>query len=417
LETAIPPHQLEFFLKLILNYILKAHVSYDKAFKNITRRYHFPKWAMRTFYKIGYYTVNYYYTLRWLSAKNGYGVKPAGIVEYFSRIGFSIRRAQALIRDEVKRLTRSKKISLLHSYPEFLVKDLLKHMSEKDLDRMLRSLNTRKRWLRINTLKTSIDDALKCLDETNVIYKQADYPIYELFIEHPKWDPIGRNKCVLNGYVIPQDISSTYVVESLKLFGIGETYLLDACSAPGLKLSLAYMLGGNNLYSLALDISAKRLFAERKLLGRLGVRTDRVILVNTDASRIRLNRIFEYAIVDVPCSGLGAVYSDPAVKINTSRRSKLESYHEKQYRILRNILRYAETIVYSTCSIHPLEGEEVVERIVSEGLAEPIRINLPNLGTAYKGYMISGATYRTIPHRINGQGFYIAILRSLVVGK
>lgn len=415
METVLPPHQLEFFLKMLLNYILKAHVSYDKAFKTIIHRYTFPRWALRIFYKVGYYTVNYYYSLRWLSAKHGYGTKPAGIINYFSRIGFSIRRARALIREEVKRLSKSKRISLMHSYPEFLVKDLLKHMSEKELDRMLNSLNTRKRWLRINTLKTSLENAYNCLDEAGIIYQKKDFPNYMLFIEHPKWDPIGRNKCVLEGLAVPQDLASAYVVEAIGLEK--NKYFLDACSAPGLKYSLAYMITENKLHGTAIDLSSKRLHSEQMLLKRLGVDPSRTLLINTDARYVRLNKVFDYALVDAPCSGLGAVYSDPAVKINTSRRSKLESYHEKQYKILKNVLKHAHRVIYATCSIHPLEGEYVVERVVNEGLAEPIKADLPNLSSAYKGFSISGKTHRIIPHIMNSQGFYTAILESKVAGR
>ena len=410
METIPPPNQLEFFLIMVLNYIVKAHVSYDKAFKTIVKRYNLPKWSLRIFYKIGYYTVNYYYTLRWLAAKNGYGVKPAGIVAYFSRIGFSIRRAQAIIREETKQLSTSMRLSLIYSYPEFIVKDLLKHMPPREVEKILMKLNEKKRWLRINLLKTSIEEAHACLEEENILFKPIDYPEYMLFVEHPKWEPIGRTKCVSEGLVVPQDIASAYVVEAIR----PEKSLLDACSAPGLKLSLAYMLN-DKLSSIAVDASSKRILIEQKLLDRLGVPTQRVLLINSDSSSISFNKVFDYAIVDAPCSGLGAVYSDPAVKINTSRRSKLEHYHEVQYKILKNTLKYAEKVVYSTCSIHPMEGEEVIKRIIEEDLAEPVKINLPRLATGYRGYSFSKKVYRTQPHVINGQGFFIAVLESKVV--
>ncbi|MCD6301797.1 MAG: RsmB/NOP family class I SAM-dependent RNA methyltransferase, partial [Staphylothermus sp.] len=107
----------------------------------------------------------------------------------------------------------------------------------------------------------------------------------------------------------------------------------------------------------------------------------------------------------------------PAVKINTSRISKLEHYHEIQYRILKNTLKHAKMVVYSTCSIHSMEGEEVIKRIVEENLAEPIKIYLPKLATGYKGYSFSKRVYRTQPHIINGQGFFIAVLESKTVKK
>lgn len=414
METTPPPNQLQFFLTLLLDHIIKAHVSYDKAFKNIINRYRFSRWLIPVFYKIGYYTVNNYYGLRWLAAKHGYGTKPAGIVSYFLRLGFSVKKLQRILREEAKRLSTSKRISVMYSYPEFLVKDLLQYMNALELEKMLMHLNTRKRWLRINTLKTTIEEALECLDEENIIVSKKSRLEYMLFVEHPKWEPIGRTQCVIKGIVVPQDIASAYVVEAIR--PARKKTLVDACSAPGLKLSLAYMLSNNDLLSIAVDKSEKRIHTERKLLERLGINRYMATLIHGDSSKLSFSRVFDYAIIDAPCSGLGAVFSDPAVKINTSRGDKLEYYHTVQVKILENILRYSRRVVYSTCSIHPLEGEAVVEEVVDKGLAELVEPGI-SLTNAYKGYRLSGKMYRVYPHIENGQGFFIAVLESRVAGK
>jgi len=79
--------------------------------------------------------------------------------------------------------------------------------------------------------------------------------------------------------------------------------------------------------------------------------------------------------------------------------------------ILRNILSRVDTVVYSVCSIHPLEGEEVIERITMEGYGEPVEIDTW-INKAYRGYSVSDKTYRTYPYIDYSQGFYIAVLRS-----
>ncbi len=361
-------------------------------------------------YRLGYNTINYYYSIRWLAAKNGYGSKPSSVASYFMSQGFSIKKIQSIIRSEAGKLSRLKRISLIYSYPEYLVRDLLKHLSEKELERILESLNTRKRWLRINLLKTSIEKALDCLDDTGVLYERHDYLDYLLYVKEPKWRPIGRNKCVLKGYVVSQDVSSVLTIEAMKPF---RKTLLDACSAPGLKLSLIHMFR-DKIFSLGIDSSKKRILSEYRLLNKLGVDMDKILLVHSSSLDIVFNKSFEQALVDAPCSGLGAVYSDPAVKINTSKRSKLNHYHMKQYRLLKNILKYSDIVVYVTCSIHPLEGEAVIEKIVRENLAEPIEIDKPYLSKAYPGYTVSDTTYRINPYIVKGQGFYIAFLKSKV---
>ncbi len=411
METVPPPDTTRFYLAMILNLIKHTSISYDKAYKIITRRYGLRGWLAPLLYKLGYYFINYYYTLRWLSAKNGYGKQPGGIAAYFASIGFSYKRALRLIRDEVRNLSRTKRISLLYSYPEYLVKDLLNHMDESELEKMLRSLNTRKRWLRINTLKTTIEDALECLDSEGVVYRDTDLE-YMVYVEHPKWTPISRLKCYRVGHVVPQDYSSALVVEA---FGRIKGKLLDACSAPGMKLSLIHMLNPE-IISFGVDYSAKRIEAARRLLGLLGVDPSKTILVNGDSTLLGYSRVFNYALIDAPCSGLGAVYGDPAVKISAGRKSKLEYYHGKQLMLLRNTARHAEHIVYATCSIHPLEGELVVSKLVDEGLLEPMEPGI-KLDKAYRGVPGGDYTYRVYPHRSNSQGFYIAVLKSRVAGK
>ncbi|MET1159822.1 MAG: RsmB/NOP family class I SAM-dependent RNA methyltransferase [Thermoprotei archaeon] len=414
METTLPPERVSFFLKLLLRYLFKTRVSYDKAFKTIVNKYQFPKWMINSLYKLGFNVVNYYYSLRWLASRKGYGSRPSSVVNYLSSIGFSIKKALAELKDLAKDLAISKKLSILYSYPEFLVEDLLNHLDLNELEKMLSSLNTRKRWLRINTLKTSVEDALECLEKTGITYEREEYPEYMVYVKNPLWEPIGHNKCVLKGYVIPQDISSSLVVEASKPI---TGSILDACSAPGLKLSLLFMLSDSIRQVFAVDKSRKRINAEYKLLNRLSIPFNKVVLIRGDSATMSYNRVFDLAIIDAPCSGLGAVYSDPAVKLNTPIRRKLKYYHSIQYKILVNTLRYAERVVYATCSIHPLEGEAVIEKVVNMDYADTLQVNNPVLSSAYPGYTVSSKTYRVKPHIVNGQGFFIAILESRIIGK
>lgn len=417
METTISPDQASFFLKLLLNYILKTRVSYDKAFRVIVSKYLFPKWIKPVLYKLGYYTVNYYYSLKYLSSKHGYGFKPSGLVNYFSSIGFSIRELLSEIRIESRELSSYKKISITYSYPEFLVRELLREVDIYEVERTLSSLNEKKKWLRINTLRTSIENALKCLDETDVVYEKS-FIEYVYRLKKPLWRTMSGNKCIINGYVVPQDISSVLSIEVVR--ECLSDYVLDACSSPGLKLSLIYMLMRNKIRSIGIDYSINRLFFEKRLLDRLGVDLSKVLLVNSDSTYFSLNNFFKLALVDAPCSGFGSVYSDPAVKLNTATSSKIKYYSSKQYSILKNTLKHAEKVLYITCSIHPGEGEEIVEKIVYENLAEPVEIKsnyTSFLSKSYPKYSISSKTYRIKPYIVDGQGFYIALLESRVVGK
>lgn len=408
METTPPPVQTTFFIAKLVEYVLRTHVSYDKAFKAVVSRYRVSKWLLPTYYKIGYYTILYYYSLRWLAGVKGRGITPAAIALFFRDLGFSVRRLMDVIERESKNLSLVKMISIRYSYPEYLVKDLLKHMKPSEIERMLKSLNERRVWLRVNTFKTSIRDALSCLRSEGLGFIVDNKLKYMVRITKPKWVHVSSIKCVREGLLIPQDIASAWVVEALKKAGEKQD-VLDACSAPGVKLGLLNMIDGFGK-SVAVDKSWRRINVLKKLAKLQGLSLYKVLLVNGDSSGMIYHFLFKRALVDAPCSGSGAVPSDPAVKISMWKKSKLEYYRSLQKKILSNTIKYSDYVVYSVCSIHPLEGEHVVEEIVSKGLAEPVDIGL-DLPRGYSGYSVSQKTYRTIPHLMASQGFYIAVLR------
>ncbi len=410
METAPPPPQTTFFLTKLLEHITRTHVSYDKAFRAISKRYEVPKWLYGTFYKLGYYVTLYYYALRWIAGVHGYGTKPAGIISYFQSIGFSIRRFLRIVEKETKNLSPVKRISIRYSYPEYLVRDLMKHLSLDEIERYLAKLNERKVWLRINTLKTSIDKALKCLDDEGVKYRVDNKLDYMIYIESPKWLQPGKLDCVKKGLLIPQDIASAWVVETLLKLD-NATIVLDACSAPGIKLGLLMARKKKNIRAIAVDKSWRRINILKKLLPIQGVDNFAVNILNADSSEIEYRIQFPLALVDAPCSGSGAVSGDPAIKISIERKGKLEYYHNNQVLILKNTLKHSKRVVYAVCSIHPYEGEEVIKEILSKNLARVIEIDI-DLPKAYRGYEFSSKTYRTYPHLMNSQGFYIAALEA-----
>ncbi|MEM4960490.1 MAG: RsmB/NOP family class I SAM-dependent RNA methyltransferase [Desulfurococcaceae archaeon] len=408
MEKPIPIGQASLFLKLLLNYILATRVSYDKAFKSIIKRYSFSKWLLPFFYKLGYNVVMNYYAIRWLSSRYGYGTRVGGIVDFLVRKGLSIKIVLDEVRDYASSLAPVKRISLIYSYPEFLVRNLLSRLDQNIVEKMLASLNERKRWLRLNTLIASRERALECLEETGVEYETNVYLPYIVRIKSDVWKPIGRNKCVSEGMVIPQDLSSALIIESIKPF---KTPFLDACSSPGVKLSQIIGLSKRDLQVLAVDLSIKRIEAEKKLLIKTNALYPGIILLNTDSSNIVFTRRFEQCLIDAPCSGLGVVYSDPAVKLNITQ-NKILYYQNIQLNILKNLINVCNELIYTTCSIHPAEGEEVIEKICSIHGDKLIfrKLKFEWFGEAYSGYSVSKNTYRIHPFITNSGGFYIAYI-------
>ena len=383
-------------------------MSYDKAFHEISRRYRVPKWLYNTYYKLGYYTVLYYYGLQWLAAQHGYGVKRGAAIAFFRDIGFSVRRLVRLLDRETRGLSIIHRLSVRYSYPEYIVRDLLDHMSPGELESYLKALNERRFWLRINTLKSSVEEVTGCLERHGIGYRRHHILPYMIRVTKPRWFKPSSLECVSRGYAVPMDLASAFVVEALHRLGGRDVF--DSCSAPGLKLSLTYMLD-NSIRMVACDLSWNRITSLTDILRLHGIPGYCVTVLNCDSVALAFHGGFDRVLVDAPCSGSGAVPGDPAVKIAMRRRGKLEYYSRVQRSLIENLLAYTRYLVYSVCSIHPMEGEEVIEYIVDRGYGEPVDIGLP-LERGYRGYSVSGKTYRTYPHINDSQGFYIAVLEA-----
>ena len=78
---------------------------------------------------------------------------------------------------------------------------------------------------------------------------------------------------------------------------------------------------------------------------------------------------FDKVLVDVPCTGSGTTRKNPGVWSKWLPSSG-RSLHELQHDLLRRAIAVTKPggrVVYSTCSLDPVENEAVVARILAAG--------------------------------------------------
>jgi 16S rRNA (cytosine967-C5)-methyltransferase len=268
--------------------------------------------------------------------------------------------------------------------------------------RLFEAMSVRVWWLRVNMLKSSIEGVVRGLESEGVIVEVSrDYPYMLKIIKTPK--PVRLLRVVREFKAIPHDIASAAVVEALRPER-GDS-VLDACAAPGIKTSLIAMLAEGRVRIKAIDISGRRITVMRKLMRKLGVPDEAVEYMVADSRKVELREHYDKALVDAPCSNTGAMAKDPALRV-TITPGKVEYYSRLQKGILENILKYASRVTYTTCSILPEEGEEVVETVADKAKLEKPQIKM--CGEPYKGYSVSQSTCRLYPHIHESEGFYIA---------
>lgn len=207
-----------------------------------------------------------------------------------------------------------------------------------------------------------------------------------------------------------------------RLFGnVAGLRVADLCAAPGGKTA-QLILGGARV--TAVDTSKNRLARLAQNLDRLGLSAD---LVQTDLLDYRPAELFDAVLLDAPCSSTGTVRRHPDVPW-TKTMADVEKLADLQRRLLTHAVGFVKPgglIVFSNCSLDPIEGEELYRAFLSETpgvVADPIR---PGEFAGVDSFLTQEGTLRTTPADmvlespgISGlDGFFAARMRRAIPGK
>ena len=138
-------------------------------------------------------------------------------------------------------------------------------------------------------------------------------------------------------------------------------------------------------------------------------------IVHTDAQDATMPKPELYAamdavLVDAPCSGLGVIGSKPDIVLNKTEKD-FAALAQLQGSILDACCRYVRPggkLVYSTCTISPIENQQVVQAFLQSHGEFKLADNdfLPASLSLRKGE--SGPGVQLFPHLTGMDGFYIA---------
>ena len=149
-----------------------------------------------------------------------------------------------------------------------------------------------------------------------------------------------------------------------RLFGdlAGKT-ALDCCAAPGGKTA---QLADAGAKVTALDLSANRLKRLAGNLERLGL-SDACETIATDLFKFAPEDGFDAVLLDAPCSSTGTVRRHPDVPFAKSSADiqKLAGLQARMLDKASQWVRPGGVIVFSNCSLDPVEGEEVARRFAA----------------------------------------------------
>ncbi len=317
------------------------------------------------------------------------------------------REPAAELRESVTAgaMPECRRLSLLYSVPEELVHMLIQAYGKRTVKKMLASFyEERPVTIRVQTMNASREQVRGELMRAGVTVKDGLYTHTGLFIDH--FDRVEKLPGFAEGHFTVQDESSMLPV---LVSGVepGHT-VIDVCSSPGGKtFHAADILQGRGLVS-ARDISSRKL--KRIMENAARLRAEHVQVKVWDASvpdeewRERADVVF----ADVPCSGIGVIGKKPEIKYHAMKHAA--DLPEIQKRIVTGAvtaLKPGGTLIYSTCTVHPRENEEMAEWIEKNLPLQPVSLDAYLPETLRNGMTRLGML-QILPGIQHGDGFFVA---------
>lgn len=281
--------------------------------------------------------------------------------------------------------------------------DRMKPILGEDYDAFVKSLNDpQKQSLHVNILKDPSHTIPNSFHLMRHPYVENGY-----YFEK-ETHPMGKYSYHAAGLYYIQE-PSAMLVGSLAPLKKGMR-VLDMCAAPGGKSSSIAMRIGSEGLLVTNDITPNRAAILSENMERCGFTN--TVVINTDPCKLPslLPGFFNMVFIDAPCSGEGMFRKLDQAKTTWSESKVYECAH-----IQKNLIQAAYDlladdgiIVYSTCTYELEENEYQIQLALDTLDLELIPFDLkpgftPGIGLP--------ETIRLYPHRFNGEGHYIALLR------
>lgn len=225
-------------------------------------------------------------------------------------------------------------------------------------------------------------------------------------------DPLFHAGCY---YV--QEASSMFISHILKTIQAPKDGIfLDLAAAPGGKSTLLSSHLGNNGFLVANEVIKSRANILKENTIKWGI--GNTLVTQNDPEHFgELAGFFDLVLVDAPCSGEGMFRKDPDAMSEWSPEH-VTLCTARQERIMDqagSFVKGGGYLIYSTCTFNEKENEDMVRFIISEYDYEPVRIPLdPTWGIVETDVEIDGNSYfgyRFLPHRVEGEGLFISVLK------
>ena len=228
------------------------------------------------------------------------------------------------------------------------------------------SLSFLRRSIRVNTLKISIPELKKRLEQAWNL-EQVPWCKEGFWIEHKKRERRDIGNLIEHplGYFYTQEAAS--MIPPIVLEPQENEIILDIAASPGRKTTQIAQYMENKGILVANDYKIDRMKPLVLNLQRCGALNVVTTMMEGRFFR-KAGMEFDRILVDAPCSGTGTIrkslktlriYNPDAIKrLSGTQKQLLETAFE--------LLKPKGTLVYSTCSLEPDENEAVIDYLLNK---------------------------------------------------
>lgn len=212
--------------------------------------------------------------------------------------------------------------------------------------------------IRVNTLKTTRQKLLQELSKLEIKAEPlTDYPDA---IKLYKRSNLFANPLFKAGLFEVQDASSQKVASFLDVKP--GMHVIDACAGAGGKTLHLSALMESKGRIVSLDTELWKLEELRKRAKRAGAQNIETRLIENNTIN-KLKNSADRVLLDVPCSGLGVIKRNPDAKwkLKPEFIDNIRTIQQKIITEYADMVKLGGQLVYSTCSILPIENTQQVE--------------------------------------------------------
>ena len=270
-------------------------------------------------------------------------------------------------------------------------------------------LAKRKTTLRINTIKSNIEEIKQKLDAKKIEYEEVKWSKEAIIIKNEDEKAIQKMDIYTNGEIYMQSLSS--MLPPIILEPKEGTDILDMAAAPGGKTTQIAALTNNKAHITACEKNKIREERLKYNIDKQGASC--VFIMQKDARFIDDFFSFDQILLDAPCSGSGTLdFNDNNIEKYFSKQliDRSSSVQKTLLSKAIKLLKPGHEMVYSTCSILSCENEDIVAHSIKNENVEIVPIHfegmeeLPLLPTKIHG------TLCVCPTDLY-EGFFVAKIR------